>query len=81
MWSDHIPLDFELVSKNSDADIEISFASRAHSDGADYAFDGPGKTLAHAFFPSSYAIGGDTHFDEDETWTVDSYAGIFINSI
>ncbi|XP_018411860.1 PREDICTED: matrix metalloproteinase-18-like isoform X2 [Nanorana parkeri] len=65
VWSDVTPLTFTRIY-NSVADIEISFAAQVHNDF--YPFDGPHGTLAHAFAPNN-GIGGDAHFDEDETWT------------
>jgi len=71
MWSKVTPLTFSETSDLSD--IEISFASEAHATCG--PFDGPGGTLAHAFFPTGHIIGGDAHFDEAETWTVESHSG------
>uniref|UniRef100_UPI00398E3A53 collagenase 3-like n=1 Tax=Pristiophorus japonicus TaxID=55135 RepID=UPI00398E3A53 len=67
LWSDVTPLTF--TKSESTADIEITFVSGEHGDGGE--FDGPSGTLAHAFGPGP-GLGGDAHFDEDETWTTDS---------
>jgi matrix metalloproteinase-14 (membrane-inserted) len=69
IWSQVAPIDF-VVKKEGRVHIDIRFASGDHGDGD--AFDGPGNTLAHAYFPQ---YGGDAHFDDQEYWTVDSYAG------
>ncbi|XP_033108498.1 matrix metalloproteinase-24-like [Anneissia japonica] len=66
VWSDVTPLTFREVGSGA-ADILITFASFQHYDS--YPFDGPGGTLAHAYFPS-HGIGGDAHFDESETFSV-----------
>jgi matrix metalloproteinase-14 (membrane-inserted) len=70
-WSDAVPglLFTEETHGGPVADLEIQFVSGDHGDG--YAFDGRGKTLAHAFFPQK----GNMHFDEDETWTSESTSG------
>ena len=73
MWSDVTPLTFREIG-GGEPDIHIDFPRRSHGD--DYAFDGPGGTLAHAFFPGP-GIGGDAHFDDDETFTYQTYTGWF----
>ena len=69
VWSDVTPLNF-IVKKDGRVHIDIRFVTGEHGDGD--PFDGPGSTLAHAYFPQ---YGGDAHFDNEEQWTVSSYAG------
>ncbi|XP_078077872.1 collagenase 3-like [Mustelus asterias] len=68
VWSDVTPLKFRRIFEG-EADIMISFGAQEHGD--NYPFDGADGILAHAFPPAA-GIGGDTHFDEDETWTMGS---------
>ncbi|XP_071110988.1 stromelysin-1-like [Haliotis cracherodii] len=71
VWADVTPLTFSRVSSRDAVDIEIKFTHGVHGD--NNPFDGEGGVLAHAFFPPTYPsnlIGGDTHFDEAEMWTV-----------
>uniref|UniRef100_A0A8C9M585 Matrix metallopeptidase 20 n=1 Tax=Panthera tigris altaica TaxID=74533 RepID=A0A8C9M585_PANTA len=65
-WGSAVPLTFVRVT-SGEADIMISFESGDHGDS--YPFDGPRGTLAHAFAPGE-GLGGDTHFDNAEKWTM-----------
>ncbi|XP_016123531.1 collagenase 3-like [Sinocyclocheilus grahami] len=67
VWSKVTPLRFKKLYEGN-ADIMISFGAKEHGDFN--PFDGPEGLLAHAYPPGN-GIGGDTHFDEDETWTKD----------
>uniref|UniRef100_A0A3B5R6K1 Collagenase 3 n=1 Tax=Xiphophorus maculatus TaxID=8083 RepID=A0A3B5R6K1_XIPMA len=73
MWSDAAPLNFVKINHGK-ADIVLTFAHRAHGDFS--PFDGPGGVLAHAFQPGE-GMGGDVHFDEDETWTTGGQGFLF----
>ena len=76
-WSKHIPLKFRKVSPQDNPDIVTFFAEGYHNDNT--AFDGAGGYLAHAFYPGT-GIGGDTHFDGAEPWTLHqkAYEGLVL---
>ncbi|XP_029008945.1 matrix metalloproteinase-15-like [Betta splendens] len=78
VWRRVIPLTFEelpvenIITNGSQTeltDILILFASGFHGDMS--LFDGEGGSLAHAYYPGP-GIGGDTHFDADEPWTLEN---------
>ena len=69
MWGDVTPLKF-TQREYGEVDLDVKFARRSHGDGN--PFDGRGRTLAHAFFPQ---WGGDAHFDEEESWTIEKSSG------
>ncbi|KAM4726776.1 LOW QUALITY PROTEIN: collagenase 3-like [Anableps anableps] len=66
VWARVTPLRFTRIYSGI-ADIMISFGCSAHGDY--YPFDGPDG------FPPSSDIGGDAHFDDDETFTFHSNTG------
>ena len=67
VWARHSPLKFRKVSIYDNPDIITFFAEGFHNDNT--PFDGPGGFLAHAYYPG-LGIGGDTHFDGAEEWTL-----------
>ena len=58
--------------------VNILFARGSHGD--TYSFDGPGKVLAHTFYPAPpnpEPIAGDMHLDADERWQVGANTDLF----
>ncbi|XP_069326573.1 interstitial collagenase-like [Eulemur rufifrons] len=68
LWSNATDLTFTKVFEG-EADIMLSFVWGNHGDNS--PFYGRGSYhLAHAFPPGQH-LGGDIHFNDDETWTKD----------
>lgn len=78
-WAKYAPLYWsEAVEAQAPRTVDIVFASGRHGDG--YAFDGPGGSLAHTFYPAppnSEFIAGDMHFDADEPWHTGTSLDLF----
>lgn len=57
--------------------LDIQFAQGEHGDGI--PFDGPGKTLAHTFYPppNPEPQAGDIHLDLEEPWKIDADIDVF----
>ncbi|CAF4882008.1 unnamed protein product [Rotaria sp. Silwood1] len=55
-WAKYAPITFQEVSRNEKADFHVAFADNS---------DGPGRTLAYAYFPTN----GRIRFDPAESWT------------
>jgi hypothetical protein len=78
-WSRHVQVSFhETPDARSTRSLNLLFASLAHGD--PYPFDGPGRVLAHTFYPSppnSEPLAGDLHFDDAETWGTNTSVDLF----
>lgn len=75
-WSALTNIDFnECPTCEGEAvDIWVVFRKYGHEDA--YSFDGPGGTLAHAFYPhNNRGLSGDVHFDDSERFTIGSKDG------
>ncbi|CAH1239960.1 MMP16 [Branchiostoma lanceolatum] len=72
LWSENSNLKFTKVDPSDNAaHITMFFAAGDHGD--QDPFDGSAGVLAHALPPIAR---GETHFDDDETWTVRTFSGI-----
>ena len=69
-WAAVTPLAF--AENPGGGDVRIGWYSGDHGDGS--PFDGPSGILAHCFYPPPNGgdIAGDCHFDEAETWSVNT---------
>jgi len=78
-WSRYVKVTFVPGGwPHARRNLNFLFATGDHGDS--YPFDGPGRVLAHSFYPAPpnpEPIAGDVHFDEDETWRVGARVDLF----
>lgn len=78
-WGKYVKVKFtQAAAGDSRRTVNVLFGTGNHGDG--YSFDGPGKTLAHTFYPSPpnpEPIAGDLHLDDDESWQIGTNTDLF----
>ena len=78
-WEKHANLQLSLAGEaGGPRTIAIRFADGAHGD--NYAFDGPGASLAHTFYPAPpnpEPIAGNMHFDAAENWRIGASVDLY----
>jgi len=78
-WSNVLKVRFRKGSNTvATKNINILWGGVQHGDA--YPFDGPGRVLAHTFYPSlpnPEPIAGDMHFDESENWNIGDEVDLF----
>lgn len=78
-WANHVAIRFTPGADEwGRRTLRFHFGSRDH--GCPHPFDGPGRVLAHAFYPAPpnhEPLAGDVHFDDDEPWAVGEYLDLF----
>lgn len=67
-WEGVCRLRFSEVT--AQGDMRIAFGAGDHGD--QWPFEGPGRALAHAFYPNwpDPPLRGDVHVDDDESWVL-----------
>ena len=78
-WTKYVQVNFIKGGQAGNSrHLNILFAAGAHGDA--YPFDGPGKVLAHTFYPAPpnpEPIAGDMHLDGDENWRIGNDVDLF----
>jgi len=78
VWTRYAGLSLSPGQPGGARTIDILFGRGPHGD--QYPFDGPGRTLAHTFYPAppnSEPIAGDMHLDADEAWRTGASVDLF----
>ncbi len=78
-WARYVQLRF-TPGGGPAAPRNLNFLFQKGYHGDPYPFDGPGRVLAHTFYPAPpnpEPIAGDLHFDDDETWRIGAYVDLF----
>lgn len=80
-WASITNIDFVEVPPSQNPVITFGWHAGDHGDGS--SFDGPGRVLAHAFYPPPCGgvHAGKCHYDEGEQWASDPSQGIDLQTV